>query len=432
MTSRADVEVEHLVIGAGVSGLAFAQFHGAADALVVEAEDEIGGYCRTVHRDGFTWDFSGHFFHFKNAALEAWLRERMPGDEVRTVVRRSRVWVGDRLIDFPFQKNIHQLPRADFLACLHDLHFRDEEGPAEEARNFEELLVRRFGRSIAEQFLIPYNEKLYACRLTGLDRDAMGRFFPWADEDAIIRHFRKPDNTSYNATFTYPRGGAIRYVEALADGIPPERIATGERVVALDADRRIARTTRRTIAFDHCVSSAPLDRLLTLCGRPAPPGVLTSNKVLVFNLGFDRKGPDGIHWIYYPQRDLPFYRVGFYDNIFTSDRMSLYVEVGLPRDAHPDPDAVRAQVLDGLATAGVVTDQKLVAHHHVVLDPAYVHLSQASRTFAQGAREDLAARGVHAIGRYGTWTYCSIEDNILQARALANAVNGRPETAMPD
>jgi hypothetical protein len=30
----------------------------------------------------------------------------------------------------------------------------------------------------------------------------------------------------------------------------------------------------------------------------------------------------------------------------------------------------------------------------------------------------LAARGVHSIGRYGGWTYCSIEDNIVEARAL--------------
>jgi protoporphyrinogen oxidase len=30
----------------------------------------------------------------------------------------------------------------------------------------------------------------------------------------------------------------------------------------------------------------------------------------------------------------------------------------------------------------------------------------------------LRAHGVHSIGRYGGWTYCSIEDNIVEARAL--------------
>ena len=30
----------------------------------------------------------------------------------------------------------------------------------------------------------------------------------------------------------------------------------------------------------------------------------------------------------------------------------------------------------------------------------------------------LRANGVYSIGRYGGWTYCSIEDNIVEARAL--------------
>ncbi len=54
------------------------------------------------------------------------------------------------------------------------------------------MLYARFGRSIAEKFLIPYNEKLYACDLAALDRDAMGRFFPHADLTDIVRNMRRP------------------------------------------------------------------------------------------------------------------------------------------------------------------------------------------------------------------------------------------------
>ena len=60
------------------------------------------------------------------------------------------------------------------------------------------MLYSKFGRSIAEMFLIPYNEKLYACDLNKLDTEAMGRFFPHADKYEIIRNFKKPDNFSYN------------------------------------------------------------------------------------------------------------------------------------------------------------------------------------------------------------------------------------------
>ena len=145
----------------------------------------------------------------------------------------------------------------------------------------------------------------------------------------------------------------------------------------------------------------------------------------MFNLGFDRKGPSGVHWIYYPQRDLSFYRVGFYDNIFNTDRMSMYVEIGRPKDWRPaegEVDALREQVLDDLVRAGVVDGHELVASHSVLLDPAYVHITEASIADAQAKRDALAEEGVHSIGRYGRWTYSSIEDNIVEARELAAAI----------
>ncbi len=199
--------VRHLIVGAGISGLATAAFLRDQDKLVLEADREIGGYCKTVHKDGFVWDYSGHFFHFRHPDIEAWLRARMPGQEIRTVARSSKIAYRGKKIDFPFQKNIHQLPQEEFVECLHDLYFARTPGVAEGAEkapetNFKEMLYARFGRGIAEKFLIPYNEKLYACDLATLDKDAMGRFFPHADLTDIVRNMRVANNASYNASFT--------------------------------------------------------------------------------------------------------------------------------------------------------------------------------------------------------------------------------------
>jgi protoporphyrinogen oxidase len=288
------------------------------------------------------------------------------------------------------------------------------------------MLYAKFGQSIAELFLVPYNEKLYATDLSTLDVDAMGRFFPYADVEDIVRNFKAADNRSYNSTFTYPEGGAIQYVEALAKGVPEERISTGERVERIDLSRKVATTDRREIRFEHLLSSAPFNRLLEMTGLAHDPADFTWNKVLVFNLGFDRKGPEGVHWVYVPQREIAFYRVGFYDNIFGTDRMSMYVEVGFPRDAEIDDavvDEMRSRVLADLETLGIVDGHRLVSWHSVVLDPAYVHITKRSAAEVGRLKKALATRGVYSTGRYGSWTYCSIEDNILEARALADAFN---------
>ena len=413
----------YLIVGAGVSGLAFADRLGSDDYLVVEAEDEIGGYCRTVERDGFVWDYSGHFFHFRNPEIERYLVERMSGEVLR-VQRDSRIWYAGGFVDYPFQKNIHQLPEAEYDECVRGLRERREGGEG----SFKEMLYARYGEGIADKFLVPYNEKVYATNLATLDANAMGRFFPHASVEEILSNAGTPKNDSYNATFTYPERGAIQYVEALAQGVDRDRIALGERLVHVDIERRIATTTEREIRYEHLVSSAPLTRLLSICGLQYDPELLTHNKVLVFNLGFDRKGPRGVHWIYYPQRELSFYRVGFYDNIFGSARMSLYVEIGLPQDAKLDSDergAMKARVLADLQTCGVLEDQSLVASHEVLLDPAYVHISERSDADAAAKRAFLAGGGVHSIGRYGAWTYCSIEDNIIEARGLADLLESK-------
>jgi protoporphyrinogen oxidase len=422
-------KVSTLVIGAGVTGLATAAAlsdRGDQDYLVLEGDAEIGGYCKTIKEEGFVWDYSGHFFHFKHPEIESWLRERMPGQRVRTIEKKSFIEYAGRQIDFPFQKNIHQLPQAEFIDCLYDLYFAraprealgDGAPPPAPEDNFKAMLYARFGRSIAEKFLIPYNEKLYATDLAKLDKDAMGRFFPHANLTDIVRNMKVADNASYNASFTYPEGGAIEYVNALASAVRPGGIALGERVASVDLAAKVAKTNKREIAFERLVSSAPFDRLLAMAKVPHDPAVFSWNKVLVFNLGFDKKGQRDVHWVYFPDPSIVFYRVGFYDNIFDADRLSLYVEIGFPKGAPVDVGAARERVLADLRKVGVTSDHRLVAEHSVVMDPAYVHITRKSMDEHARIAADLRARGVYSVGRYGRWTYCSIEDNIVEAREL--------------
>ena len=419
----ADQRVQYLIVGAGVSGLSFAGRLRTDDYLILEANEEPGGYCRTVRQSGFVWDYSGHFFHFRHPEIERELVSKMGDQRILVVEKDSRIWWGDRWIDFPFQRNIHQLPKQEFVDCLYDLFFRDERPEA----SFQDMLYAKFGKSIAEKFLIPYNEKLYATELTSLDADAMGRFFPYANIEDVVRNFRQANNRSYNTTFTYPEGGAFQYVRALLSDVDEKKVLLEAELERIDLSVKVAHTSRGTIAFEHLVSSIPFPHLLAMTGVEHDPTDFSWNKVLVFNLGFDRKGPDGIHWAYFPQSDLRFYRVGFYDNIFGSNRMSLYVEVGLPRDATVDEATVqseRRRVLADLGRCGIVQDHALVAEHSVLLDPAYVHITGRSNAEVERCKRVLAKSGVHSMGRYGSWTYCSIEDNIVEARQLVEHLDG--------
>ena len=81
---------------------------------------------------------------------------------------------------------------------------------------------------------------------------------------------------------------------------------------------------------------------------------------------------------------------------------------------------MRERVLADLAREGVITDQRLLAEHCVVLDPAYVHVTQQSLAEHKRLVAQLREREIWSLGRYGGWTYCAIEDNIVEARALVD------------
>lgn len=427
-TQLPDVSVDTLVIGAGISGLGFRGFWrdvgGAGSVLVVDKSSAPGGYCKTVKQDGFVWDYSGHFFHFRFKDLEQRLVSRMAPGSVQTIVKRSRVLdVEGCETGFPYQACIGELPAAAFQSCLLDLWQAEQQrstSPSSPSLSFKEMLVARLGRSICERFLVPYNEKLYATDLDALDAECMGRFFPSTTfADVMTGLSGATGQGGYNATFTYPRGGAVEYVNALLQDLGVGELALNEGVSAIDLETRIATTTKRRIRFGRLITSAPLPQTLQACSLPHQAQVFSSNRVLVFNLGFDAKGRDDVHWLYCASPTLPFYRVGFYDNIFGDDRMSLYVEIGLESRGDVDVESWKAQVLRGLVEAGIVTQQKLVSWHAVVMDPAYVHITPGSLSETSRRRAELEQAGVFSMGRYGGWTYCSIEDNLIEARALA-------------
>ena len=222
-----------------------------------------------------------------------------------------------------------------------------------------------------------------------------------------------------------PKEGAIEYISSLVKNIDSDKIFIEEELHSIDVNNKIAFTTKREFKYDNLISTIPFPILLDKCDVEYPQDIFTCNKVLVFNLGFDSKGDDIINnWIYMPNKDFIFYRIGYYDNIIGGDRMSLYVEIGFPEKAElKDNSYYLERVLTDLKKAGIISSQKLIDYETVLMNPAYVHINKKSTEALNKHKQLLAANNIYSIGRYGSWTYCSIEDNIIEARSLARSIS---------
>ncbi len=416
-------QVKYLIIGAGISGLTAANYL-KKDYLLIEKENEPGGYCRTIHRGDYVWDYAGHFFHFKTDEFRRLFHENIPEQDIISQTKRTKILYKGQLVDYPFQTNIHQLEKQEFIDCLYDLFQRKEKT---EYSDFLDMLYGKFGKSIVEKFLKPYNEKLYACDLHQLDKDAMGRFFPYADIPQIIANMKREQDSSYNSTFLYPRNGAGSFLDVLYRRLDATKVRLGCTLTRVDAERKLAYTDGgEEISFEYLINTAPLNHFLAMLGTDAAlelNGRLSYNKVLVFNLGFSKKSAFKEHWIYVPDKAVNYYRIGFYDNILSTDKLSMYVEIGYPKDAAVDTEQQLALTLENLKRCGIVTeDNSLIASSTILMDPAYVHIRRDTEAAIAEMKRSLAVSGIHTIGRYGGWTYCSMEDCMLEAKELVQAL----------
>lgn len=414
------MKTKYLIIGGGISGLTFANY--VDDYLIIEKENEVGGYCRTIKKKDYIWDYAGHFFHFKTDEFKNKFLNVIPKDDIVVQDKCTKILYNNNLIDYPFQTNIHQLDKEEFIDCLYDLFNKEEKDKYD---NFLEMLYGKFGKSIVEKFLKPYNEKLYAIDLSKLDVDAMGRFFPYADKEAIIKNMKESNNSSYNNNFLYPKKGAGSFIKVLENNLDKNKILLNTSVKEINEDKKyIITSNNQKIEYEFLINTIPLNQFLKITkDNKVLYEELSYNKVLVFNLGFNKKSKlTKEHWLYIPSKDCNYYRIGFYDNILSQDKLSMYVEIGYNKNdiiSNEEIDRQLKLTLNNLRKQHIIDDDtKLEEYVSIIMDPAYVHINSETDKKVKEYFDKLSKKNIYSIGRYGAWTYCSMEDCMLEAKRL--------------
>ena len=418
-----------VIAGAGLTGLCIARQLKGSAYTVYEREDRPGGLCRSVELDGFTFDYTGHLLHLRDPSVRRMVRRITPGG-LDSIVRRAAVYCMGKYLPYPFQANTCGLPPEVVYECVMGFieAAAQKKAPGRSSGHFRQWVTATFGKGIARHFFIPYNEKLWQADLSSLTSEWADWSIPRPTVEEVVRGALgiKNEAMGYNATFLYPRRCGIETLaRALAGGL--KNMHTGAEISAVNlAQKRITLQDGTRTGYDRLVSTLPLPRLLAMI-EDLPPAYAAAAAKLRYvsvqnlNIAVNRERVSDFHWVYFPEPEFPFYRVGFYSNISPSlappKTSSLYIEISACPNRKKSPEAVRDASLEGLRRCGILKrGDRIIVSKHLDIDCAYVVFDTFRRKTLAGLMRYLSRRGVLSTGRYGAWTYSSMEDALRQGR----------------
>lgn len=427
MKASAGMQVKWLILGGGLTGLSTA-YHleqlRATDYLLVEKNPFFGGLCASERRGNFTFDMSGHLLHLKTPYATALVRRLLRGNLLKHKRRAFIDFAGTR-VPFPFQANLWALPQSVRQACVQGAQ---QVSPHQTVKptNFEQWCLQTFGAGIYRHFLKPYNTKLWQISPRRLTCDWCGPFVPRPYLKQILEGANHPTRTTYgyNHCFYYPkRGGCGALAEALATHIPNTWLqATVQRI---DLKKRYAVINGRTVFFEKLINTLPLPVCIQLCA-PVPADISRAAKTLkyttvhVLQLAVKYTGKP-FHWIYFPQPDVPFFRIGM-QSAFSPENApegtaSFYVET--TQKITDFPRTQRA-IFKALVQKGIIEKQDhILDSFWRTISPAYV-VYDGNRFAAQKHLLNwLNKQGCLSAGRYGLWEYSFMERSIIQGKQIA-------------
>ncbi len=397
--------MKYLILGAGPAGLTFANRllqNGIDDFLVLEKEADAGGLCRSRDVGGAPLDIGGgHFLDVRNPKVLDFLFPFMPEDMWDRYDRDSRIVVGENTINSPIEANIWQMKLEDQVQYLKAIAVAGCNLDVPMPEKFIDWIYWKLGNKIAEDYMIPYNKKMF-----GEDLNELGTY--WLeklpnvsfDETLISCLERKAYGTQPgHASFYYPKEygyGELwrRLSKALGD-----RILYNTPVTGLDLDQK---TVNGEFKADIIISTVPWTDIEDIKGLDDKYlndiGKLKHSSVVIEYM------PENLdteaHWIYYPDPELSYHRILVRHN-FCPGSEGYWTETNLTRFDKTGRDEDR----------------------YFINKYAYPLNTVGKQEIMKDLLEYTSSKGVYGLGRWGEWQHYNSDVVVALAMDMADRLS---------
>jgi|SRR3989344_75203 len=430
-----------VIVGAGPTGLGTAyrlKELGYKNFQIIEKENYVGGLSASFKdKKGFTWDTGGHVIHSHFPFFDKVLKDNLKNQKY-THNRQSHVYFKGKLIPYPFQNHIHRLPPQIFLECFWGVI---KSANNKKANNFLNFINRSMGKGIAKHFMIPYNHKVWGYPLSKMSTNWISERVSTINAIDILKNMftANANNWGPNSRFIYPQRGTGSLWKIIAQKINTKSIYLNSNVKAVDVLNKIVTLENgNRIKYDFLISTIPINELIKIISIK-PKNVENASKELVYNtvffygIGITKKQKTNTSWIYYPQKNISFYRITFLSNyskylIPNKSFSSILVEIA----SNQEPDS--QTVIDDLVKAKIINNSDI---------PNVLSIWRAKAPYAypiptlnrdqnlKTIQKYLMSKSIFSRGRFGAWKYeiSNMDYSFMQGVEIADKILlSKPET----
>jgi protoporphyrinogen oxidase len=443
------------VLGGGLAGLSAAQkfTEQGWQVTVIEIEPEVGGLASSFTREGYTFDHGPHRLYSNLEALNDHFKMVLDGNwDYRD--RLSRIFMQGGFFDYPLKAGnvLRTLPPWLLFKSFWDymaVRIRNAIKPIPDD-NFENWIIKRFGRTLYELFFGTYTRKAWGIPCTEISADwAAQRISLLSLWDTVKKTLFKPKNVprTYVSRFLYPKTGGIGSLAKgyerliLKDG---GTVICGARVVGVDSDGGKVTQIRyekdgqeHSITSDLFVSTLPLTMMVPMLGERVPDEIheavngLVHKGIVFAYLKLDKPTLTPDHWVYIPEEHIAVHRISEFTN-FSRDcapegKTMVCAEITSTNGDHywtMDDDALLKLAADNLAELGLLKTEEVMPGGFVKrVDYAYPIYDLTYRGHVRSLVDYLKTfENMVSTGRQGLFRYGNMDHSVAMGHAVARRI----------
>ncbi len=447
-----------VVLGAGLAGLATAYelCRAGHRVTVLEKEPWVGGMATSWKVGPYWLDHGPHRFHSRDKRLIEHLYEILDS-QVVIRERLSRIYLQGKFFHYPLkaQNVLLNMPkRILFKAGWDYVWIRVlqwfKKIPDD---NFENWVLKRFGRTLYEIFFGSYTSKAWKMPCTEISADWASQRISQANLwDTIKKTLNPPKDgevRSLVSEFWYPAHGGIgqigrKYaekIEAMHGTIlletPLKRIEIEDgnitRVIGAalqDGGRDVV------LECDEVVNTVPLPRALEAFHPAIDDEVhdaidnLEYSSIVFVYLEIDKPSVSPDHWVYLPEQHLTIHRISefknFSDDAAPGDTTVVCCEITCREGDEVwrmTQDQATQIAIQDLETVGLIdpkTARGIDMHRLKYAYPIYdLTYKENLNTLKKAAKR---VRNFHTTGRQGLYRYNNMDHSIAMGRRIGRTI----------